>query len=1154
MRATTCLFYFVITCCVFSCQDSASDASTVFTRLSPDVTGIDFRNETGENDSFNILTHEYIYNGGGVGIGDFNNDGNPDIFFTGADTENRLYLNQTGWKFKDITAEAGVGGGDRWNNGVTIVDVNQDGFDDIYVCATTREDGKLRANQLFLNDGRGAGVLTFRDVAPEYGIADTSHNTQAAWLDYDRDGDLDLFLLVNEMVDDQRPNDFSRKVTDGSGRRTDKFYRHDRTPEGPRFVEVGKNIGITLQGFGLGVSVADFNRDGFPDLYVTNDYLSNDIAYLNVAGPNGERRFEDIATEITRHTSYSAMGNDVVDLNNDLIPDILAVDMLPEDNFRRKMMMAANNYNYLLNLERWGYHPQFTRNTAQVSQGVRRGDGNLPIYGEIGQQMGLPATDWSWTPLVADFDLDGRKDVIITNGFPRDITDKDFADYNAANSRFFSKAKMLEKIPSVKIPNVAYRCDTIDLGFPRYTEVSREWGIDVPSFSNGAAYADLDNDGDLDYVVNNIYDPAHVYRNNTVERDTSVNFLRIQRGANLSQADWWSISIEVDNFRETQVLTPHPHRGYLSSGSDVLTVGLGEMDRAAVTIVFSDSSESKSEFIDANQTYYVTELIPSGDPRVHRPVSDTFSTLPAPDFRHEELDYVDFNVQPMLLHKLSEQGPGMAVTDWNGDGYDDIYVSGSYDVTGSFLQGGPTGFREVPSLLDDAEEHRLTEELGVLFFDADGDGDDDLYIVGGSYEFPLADGAYADRLYENRRGRFTQVPWLKGGAGGVAEHIRSGSCVRASDYDGDGDLDLFVGARVDPHNYPAPIRSQFFRNESTSGKITFVPDEQPFLDNITNVTDAIFSDYDNDGDADLIVAGEWSPIHIGRNDGGTFVDVTDQVLPQGRSGWWNSLAAADFDNDGDIDYLVGNLGDNSILHPTPEEPVTAVYADVDGNGGRDFVPFTYLRDLDGKRRLFPFFNRNDFAKQITAVKGSHPTHGAYAGAKPADLVKEYWTNTLARYTVDQARSVLLRNQGGTFSVEELPAAAQSFPVFGMLPIVGGHGYPGALIIGNDYGTETSQGFMDAGNGVSLNNRGISTVDGELVLYGTTEHAGSFDVPGEGRSIVLAKLGEQYVAVASQNSGPLVITQLEAGRVIRPVDGRKVETYYGSGYLSQSTRR
>ncbi|MTB50954.1 VCBS repeat-containing protein [Lewinella sp. W8] len=1146
--ATALVAAFFLTACV-------EEPPRVFTRLDPAQTGVDFVNRTGESDSFNILTNEYIYNGGGVGIGDFDQDGRQDIFFSGNAVDNQLYLNRGDWQFEEVGQVAGIGGTGRWNGGVTIVDVNADGLDDIYVCASIRENPAERANQLYLNRGPGEdGVPRFEDVAPAYGIADTNHNTQAAWLDYDLDGDLDLFLLVNKMVNNKRPNDFSRKIVDGTGSRTDKLYRQDQVNGEIRFTEVGKETGILYQGFALGATICDLNRDGAPDIYVSNDYLSNDLAYLNTEREDGSRYFVDIAPTLMKHTSYSAMGNDVADLNNDGLPDILAVDMLPADNYRRKMMLPANNYTYLLNLERYGYQPQFVRNTLQVSQGSRPDTlTDLPLYSEVAMQAGLPATDWSWTPVVADFNLDGHKDVIITNGFPRDITDKDFGDYNSANSRYFAVDKMLAKIPSVKLANVAYRAVPNEDGIPRYDDVSELWGIDVTSFSNGAAYADLDNDGDLDYVVNNIDDPAHLYRNNQEGNQALV----IRPAEGMKAAEYWGTEVRVmADGLPTQTYYWHPHRGYLSSHSPQIHAAAGQGDILLEVDWVGGAKRLYGPFM-AGETISLSPE--EGEEREDFARSRLPFVSPLETgIVHKERDYIDFNVQPMLLRKLSEQGPGVAVTDWNKDGYDDIYLSGSFDHRGRWLEGGPEGFREVESRFTE-DPPVNSEELGCLFFDADGDGDDDLYIAAGSYEFPLAQGDYADRFFLNEGGRYAQVPAATEGIPPF-----SASCVRAADYDQDGDLDLFVGARVEPYAYPKPVQSRLLKNELVDGVPRFVPDELggQVLAEVTNVCDALFTDYNDDGRPDLLLVGEWAAPKLFINQAAGWEDHSDRLFydpvdsdPSLPHGWWNSLVAGDFDNDGDTDYVVGNYGENTILRPREDRPVTATLADFDNNGTLDFVPFTYFREPDGSYEAYPFFNRNDFAKQLTKIKAQHNTHKSFAAAPASNYLPPEGREAY-QFRVDELRSVYLERTEDGLMMHPLPPAAQAFPVFGMLPLdLNDDAFLDLLVIGNDHGGETSQGHLNGGNGLLLLGQGNGYFEPVV-----PENSGFF-VPGEGRSLVLASSPEGPRIVAAQNSGPLRVflptgsyVSLDSGSQL-PGEAaqRKLERYLGSGYLGQSSQ-
>lgn len=1146
--------------CMMACN--SKEGNRQFTRLIPAETGVDFINLTGENDSFNILTNEYIYNGGGVGIGDFNQDGQPDIFFSGNNVENRLYLNEGNWRFADVTETAGVAGTDRWSGGVTVVDVNADGLPDIYVCATIREEAKGRQNQLFLNTGNNEnGIPTFTDVAPAYGIADTSHNTQAAWLDYDLDGDLDLFLLVNKMVSNKRPNDFSRKIVDGTGSRTDKLYRQDQVNGEIKFVEVGQETGILYQGFALAATICDLNQDGAPDIYVSNDYLSNDLVYLNTVDADGRHYFKDVAAGLLKHTSYSAMGNDVADMNNDGHPDILAVDMLPADNYRRKMMLLANNYNYLLNLERYGYQSQFVRNTLQVSQGKRIDTlTDLPNYAELAMQAGIPATDWSWTPLVADFNLDGYRDVIITNGFPRDITDHDFGDYSIATDRFFSTEQILPKIPSVKLYNEAFQANPTANGIPTYERVSTAWGIDVTSFSNGAAYADLDGDGDLDYIVNNIDDPAHIYRNNTRELSGDSHSFQLSPAKGLPSQQFFGSEVMISSNGNRQFAYWHPHRGYLSSHSNTLVFGLGNNNQVDSLLV-RWIGQNNWEYFGGQAADTQITISPGGGTMLadwtpwQKRQNTLLTALEGPNFIHAERDYIDFNVQPMLLRKLSQQGPGVAVTDWNQDGVEDLYVSGSFEKAGTFLQGDAVSldFIDAGSIIDSSNLNK--EELGVLFFDADGDGDEDLYIVAGSYEFTLEKGDFHDQLYQNNNGKFEAVDGLDG------LPAFSGSCVRAADYDLDGDLDLFVGARVMPHVYPLPVNSYLLRNESANGQLSFVIDQaaSSVIATAENVCDALFTDYDNDGRPDLLLAGEWAPPRLYRNQPAGWEEVTEAANLSAYKGWWNSITAGDFDNDGDIDYVLGNYGENSILQPSTTEPITAFLADVDANETMDFVPMTYLENEAGERRSFPFFNRTDFAKQINKVKSEYLTHADFARTEAAAFMPPAGVDRYD-FSVNHLRSTYLENTPDGFVARDLPAPAQAFPIFGMLPIdLNDDDYLDLLVIGNDYGGETGQGYLSAGNGMVL------LGNGQGGFHALTAAESGFLVPGEGRGIVALKGGDnQPLIVAAQNTGPLVMVEpqgsyryqaLSHAVMVDLVSGaqRRVEAYWGSGYLGQSGR-
>jgi hypothetical protein len=544
---------------MFSCT---REKKTLFTLLDPAYTSIGFSNRIFENDSVNIIDNEYVYNGGGVAIGDFNNDGLQDVYLTGNMVSNRLYLNKGNMHFSDITSASKATGEGRWCSGVALVDINNDGLLDIYVCATFKNNPAARANMLYVNQGMNKeGLPSFKGMAEAYGIADTTQTTNAAFFDYDRDGDLDLYVLVDRLEPDHYPNKYKYTVTDGSSSSTGRLYRNDWSDslKHPVFSNVSKQAGILTEGYGLGVHIADINKDGWPDIYVTNDYISNDILYIN----NRNGTFTDRARDYLKHTSFSAMGNDIADINNDGLQDIIALDMLPEDNLRKKMMLNPNNYSSYINIKEYNYQHQYVRNTVQLNMGFSPGADSVkhPLFGDIAFYSGLSSTDWSWAPLVADFDNDGFRDVIITNGFPRDVTDHDFIAYRTNTKNYAPKEMLLEQIPAVKLRNYAFR-NNGDLTF---SNVTADWGIELPSFSNGAAYADLDNDGDLDYIVNNINDSAHVYRNNLESRkNNSSNFLRIRLKNEKGNEEGLGTFVEIRyGDGKMQVHEQTPYRGYI---------------------------------------------------------------------------------------------------------------------------------------------------------------------------------------------------------------------------------------------------------------------------------------------------------------------------------------------------------------------------------------------------------------------------------------------------------------------------------------------------------------------------------------------------------------------------------------------------------------
>jgi hypothetical protein len=1153
-----CLYSLLVIGLLLISTCSKTDDSTLFSRVSAAESGLTFANRITEDDTFNILEFEYVYNGGGVGAADFNGDGLTDLYFTGNTTPNQLYLNTGNLRFVNVTDAAGVATSDRWCSGVSIVDINADGRPDIYVGATVYPDGARRANLLYLNQGNqgerdGVRLPKFTEVAGTCGLADTSHTTHAAFLDYDRDGDLDLYVLVNEMDDRAIPNRYLPKLTDGSGRRNDKLYRNDGPADDglPRFTDVTRQANILKEGYGLGLSVCDINQDGWPDIYVTNDYLSNDLLWIN----NRDGTFTDRAETYFKHTAYSAMGHDVADLNNDGLDDIVAVDMFPETNLRRKSMMPPNNYTAYLNNERFGYQPQFTRNVLQL--GEQRSDTTYNLR-DVGVFAGIAGTDWSWSPLAADVDNDGDRDLLITNGFPKDVTDRDFMDYNVQFSNLVSLEDRLAQIPSVRIANYGYEND--GQAIPTFTKRIVEWGLDHPSLSNGAAYADLDNDGDLDYVVNNINDSCFLFRNDLHRRagdglDTSrwVRFELIGEGAN---PDALGARLILRTNRGLRTAFNHPVRGFLSSVADVLHFGLAPEEEVQEVIVrWPDGSERRYPPSDDNRVVQLNKIggepytAPAGGEKTDYLVPKPEWTVGLPE--HRDSLFIDFNVQPLLPHLLSEYGPGLAVGDVNGDGLEDLYRSGSHFFRGELLlQEAGGGFRAGTQVQAKPE----SEELGSLLFDADGDGDLDLYLVGGGSEFAVDRPELRDQLLLNDgEGNFAPA---EDALPGIQS---SGSCVRAADFDRDGDLDLFVGGRLHPGRYPQPVASYLLINDGR-GAFTAATDFE--LSGL--VTDALWTDYNADGWVDLLVAGHGAPLRVYANREGRLADETPEGLLD-HSGWWNSLTAADFDRDGDIDYAVGNLGANNLYHQAGTDYVAMYGADFDGNGGYDLLLASRALGEDGAYQLFPHHQRTDTEKQIIGVKQLFPRHEQFGRATMDEVLARFPDVEVTKVEANFLRSAWIENRGGgDFYVHDLPRSAQLAPIFGLQAIdIDADGYEDLLAVGNDYGSETGMGMQDGLNGLALR---FDPQQGAFVPLATDR----FFVPGDGRSLSVIDVGGKPAVIATENQGPtrafalpetsakLVSVSVRAdAQCVRftLADGRQslAEVYYGSGYLSQRSR-
>lgn len=1151
---------------------SCSKPETRFEQIKSSRSGIHFVNRIIENDSINQLDNGNVFNGGGVGIGDFNNDGLADIYFTANLTSCKLYLNEGNFRFKDVTAEAKVTGDDKWCRGVAVVDINNDGWQDIYISATIWNNSDKRKNILYINLGTDKNnVPHFKDMAPEYGLDDNSHTTQAAFFDYDNDGDLDVYLTVNEINDRNSPYIFKPVSKDGSNSSTGRLYRNDwdKTLNHPVFTNVSKEAGIQTEGYGNQASITDINNDGWKDIYVSNDYLSNDLLWIN----NKNGTFSDRLASSFKHGSNSAMGNDAGDINNDGLIDFITLDMNPEDNYRKKMMLPPASYQFFQNTEKYGYEYQYIRNTLQLNQGPRpleKDSTGLPVFSEIAYFSGVEATDWSWTALLTDFDNDGYKDLFIANGFPRDITDRDFGTFRNKAWLSTPKAEILKQVPEVKIHNYLFR-NNKDLTF---TDMSANWGLTIPTFSNGAAYADFDNDGDVDLVINNINDEASLYRNNSREQNPEAShFLGVKLGGDSANINALGAVIRIYyNNGENQVWENSPYRGYLSTSETTAHFGLGNYKTAdSVVIIWPAGRKQLLINIAADQMLkvkYSEGNLANGGLYKSKTDNKLFGDVTGKvkiNYSDKETDFVDFNIQKLLPHKFSEYGPALASADIDNNGLDDIIAGGSANNSAQIFTQKSNGTFSQRSLLTDSKlSEKKWDDMGLLLFDADGDGDQDLYIASGGYENLSGSPEYNDHFYINDgNGNFTEK------SGVLPVNYTSKACVRAADYDKDGDLDLFVSGRVDPGNYPKAVSSFLYRNDSKKGDLKFTDitkESAPGLINAGMVCDALFTDFNNDGWSDLILAGEWMPVTFLVNEKGSFKDITGNSGINNHTGWWNSICAADFDNDGDIDYAVGNLGLNSFYRASSKYPVSIISGDFDNNGSYDAFPSLYIQtsQQDTSKKNFPAYGRDDIVKQMIKMRSKFQNYKSYAISTIDQMFTEKQTEGALKLKVTDLKSSYIRNDGNNkFTILPLPAQAQFSAINGIVADdFDGDGYTDLLLNSNDYGTDVLVGRYDALNGLILKGKG----NGEFIPL-TIAESGIF-IPGNGKGLIkLRRADGNYLVAAAQNRGELKIFELtkksktftvnsdDVSAEIQLSDGtlKRQEFYHGSSFLSQSSR-
>lgn len=1058
----------------------ATAQQALFTALPSAQTNVVFNNQLNETAQTNALLYQYLYNGGGVAAGDVNNDGLCDLFFTGNMVPDKLYINKGNMQFEDASTPAGIIEPTGWSTGVTMADVNADGFLDIYVCRSGQFSTHDRHNLLYINKGNG----TFVEQAKKFGLDDSSFSTQAAFFDMDRDGDLDVFLLNHAVSQSTGYN-----LGDARNRRDNyagnKLFRNDND----FFTDISATAGIngSPMTFGLGIAVGDINNDGYPDIFVSNDYQERDFFYLN----NKNGTFSEILTTALQHTSNFSMGCDMADVNNDGFLDLMVMDMLPEDNYRQKVLKGPTKYDAYQMAADYGYYYQHMHNTLQINNGDN-------TFREIAWSAGVAATDWSWAPLFADFDNDGFQDLYITNGYRRDFTDLDYLKYTYgdeeqkafAENRKINTLEMVNKMPEVKTPNYFFKGNS-SIHFENNSIAS---GINTPSFSNGAAYADLDNDGDLDIAVNNINNTAFIYQNNANNLSSAHQIKIAIKGAGKNTFGIGTkVTATSGDTRYTRELMPT--RGFQSSVEPLLYIGCGALTKMDLEIVFPSGRHLFLSDVAADSLIVIHEssgslLLPAQEqkrlPYLDLPYS--FCT-----YTHTEERYVDYKREPLLMHKLSDNGPAITSGDVNLDGFEDIFITGAKNKKARMFYGSADGF--IPQFGGPWERDSSFEDTDALLFDADGDKDLDLYVVSGGNEYPDASRYYQDRIYFNTGfGKFIAVP------NALPQSFNSKSCIAVEDFDGDGDLDVFAGGSGIPGKYPNSNGSYILENNK--GIFTDITQTAaPYLSQLGNVRSATWTDITGDGKKELVIAAEWQPITILNYRKGKF--VADTLAHS--SGWWNCIIAADIDNDGDQDLIGGNRGTNHPVHATITEPVTLFNYDFDQNGSID--PIVTAFASDGKS--YPITSRDDMLDAVPSLKKEFVYYHDYAKAQLQDLFPSIDLSKLNRYTVEEMHSCLWINDGAGKMIKQELTALEEFPVFALaVHDIDGDGRKDIIAAGNDFSIRPEFTRMDAGTGTILYNSGNTTFN----------RSSSLHINGEVRSLNVVRSGrDTLLMVGIRNS-------------------------------------
>jgi len=1091
-----------------------SSVKKLFTSLNPKTIGIDFVNNVEYTEEFNVYTYRNFYNGGGVGVGDINNDGFPDLFFCGNMVDNRLYLNNGDFTFRDITENAGVASPGVWSTGVSMVDINGDGWLDIYVCKSGNPEGENRHNELFINNRD----LTFSEKAGEYGINNKGLSTHAAFFDFDKDGDLDCYLLNNsfQSVGGYNLAPGQRNIRDTLG--GNKFYRNDNN----HFTDISEEAGIygSSIGFGLGVSIADINMDGWQDIYISNDFFEKDYLYMN----NGDGTFSEVLENQINELSIGSMGADIADINNDGFPEIFVTEMLPKGEARLKTKAMFESWDkYSQNIKN-GYYRQFGRNVLQLNNGIvidGGGDGgggdDRTYFSEIGRLAGVEATDWSWGALILDMDNDGWKDLFVANGIYKDLLDQDYINFMAEPEtvrQILRKEnrvlrRLVDAMPSEPVANYAF-ANNGDLTFTDNTDV---WGLNEPGFSSGSAFGDLDNDGDLDIVVNNVNMPPFIYRNeaNSITQNHSLTVRLEFKGGNRHGLGS-QVIVRAGGFSYYQELAPM--RGFESNVDNRLHFGLGDNETVDSLIIYwPDNTMSVLSDLEVDREINIDY---SGEKTVEW-VRDKKSTVPIfkdissdhiIEYTHIENEFVDFNRDPLIFHMLSTEGPPMAVGDVNSDGLEDFYIGAAKDSPGVlFMQSVDGNFSpKIPQIFID---DKISEDTDALLFDADGDLDLDLYVTSGGNEFSSSSMALADRLYLNTgQGEFVKSDQI------LPEYrFTSTSCVEAADFDKDGDMDLFVGARLRPFLYGVPVNGYILENDGYGNFENVTPKIAPELIEVGMITDMVWCDYDNDGDVDIIIAGEWMPLKVFANENGIFTDMTIKSGLQQTNGFWNSLETEDIDNDGDPDLIAGNLGQNTRIRASLQKPATMYINDFDGNGRAEQIICTFNGDLD-----YPLIMMSDLIRQIPSLGEKYFKHAIYKEQRITDIFDQQLLERSVKLQVfTTASSVFINDGNGMFEIRSLPTEAQFAPVYAIKTLDYNHdGLMDILLGGNLYGAKPETGIYDASYGVALKGKG------NMDFQVDPHSASGFFVKGEIRDIEQIETAQGTLVMVARNNNSIKV--------------------------------